>query len=240
MPSNPLKIQVPLRFRNIVLRLLLIITPISLLTGALIDAAARQFGYVIHYTSSWIRNIMFPIFILLHHTLRWVYIILKLPRSLKNIFRLWPRKYWLVVCEVLVSLVEVVISELFFIYVDSSASLPTLIAGYFFGPQLFTVIRDLELRYIFYAGLPVTVAHAAAWFAIVISSFITLVFLFCDILKESGKSVFHPYDFSAGLCPPGHQWSFICGRFVGRKRFRWGASYLFHHNTRLLTPLSSL
>lgn len=107
---------------------------------------------------------------------------------------------------------------------------PNITAGFFFASSLPLLIKTIVSGEKPPTNLPLSMLYGATLLVAAVSCFIALLFLLFDIFNDHGKRMRQAYDFSAGLCQPGGQWSFICGKFVTRKRFRY--AHLTLHITR--------
>lgn len=107
-----------------------------------------------------------------------------------------------------------------FLHFPFTVSSPIITAGFFFVPVLPTSIKETISGKKTPISLSLSMLFGASLLVIAVSCFLACLFFLFDIFNDLGKNIMRPYDFSAGLCPPGRQWSFICGEFVTRKRFR--------------------
>lgn len=94
------------------------------------------------------------------------------------------------------------------------------VVGYFYIPEIRVVASALP--YDKGAAASHDLLRTGLELAMVASSFISGLFLFCDILNNHWNFFFRRYNFSAELRQQGQEWSFAFGKFTSRRRFRCG------------------
>ncbi len=151
-------------------------------------------------------------------------------------FRLWPRRYWLVIFESFFSLVEAAVGQdvfslawfnVSFTYciIVGAIALPYARIHIYHFQGVVNIPEDLIL------GL-----HGLASLIMSTLSLLTFAFLLYDLFNDRGKNFLCPYDFSIGLCPPDDPWSFISGKHATKKRFRCVSRSSPYHTLCPLCP----